>query len=47
MDNVAPMEPFERDAEPVADYRRQSRIFLQRARNFLAEGDLHQASEKG
>lgn len=47
MDDMAPMEPFERDAESVADYRRQSRVFLERARSFLAEGDLHQASEKG
>ena len=47
MDNAAPMQPFDYDAEPVADYRQQSRVFLARARNFLAEGDLHQASEKG
>ena len=46
-DDKAPIEPFEHDAESVADYRRQSRVFLSRARNFLAEGDLHQASEKG
>lgn len=46
-DNSAPVEPFEHDTESVSDYRRQSRIFLGRARSFLAEGDLHQASEKG
>ena len=35
--------------DPVAieDYRRKSREFLARARAFLSEGDLHQASEKG
>ena len=35
--------------DPVAidDYRRKARIFLTRSRDFLAEGDLHQASEKG
>ena len=35
--------------DPVAieDYRRKSREFLVRGRAFLAEGDLHQASEKG
>ena len=33
--------------EAVADYRRQSRAFLGRAREYLAADDLHQASEKG
>ena len=35
--------------DPVAvdDYRQQARIFLGRAREYLAEDDLHQASEKG
>ncbi len=35
--------------DPVAieDYQRKSREFLVRGRAFLAEGDLHQASEKG
>ena len=35
--------------DPVAieDYRQKSREFLARSRAFLAEGDLHQASEKG
>ena len=35
--------------DPVAieDYRQKSREFLARGRAFLAEGDLHQASEKG
>ena len=35
--------------DPVAieDYRRQARDFLARARQYLAQDDLHQASEKG
>ena len=41
------MEPSEQAAGAVADYRQQSRIFLGKAREYLAEGDLHQASEKG
>ena len=47
MANQAPMEPYDNESEPVADYREQSREFLVRARNHLASGDLHQASEKG
>ena len=43
----APMEPFDDDAESVADYREQSREFLDRGRGYLANGDLHQAAEKG
>ena len=31
----------------VQDYIRQSRYFLGKARQYLAEDDLHQASEKG
>jgi len=31
----------------VADYEAQAREFLGKAREYLAEGDLHQASEKG
>ncbi len=31
----------------VADHRARAAYFLQRGREFLAEGDLHQASEKG
>ena len=46
-DNKAPMEPFEHDAESVRDFRQQSRVFLARARTYLNDGDLHQASEKG
>ena len=35
------------DPEAVEDYRQQARIFLGRAREYLAADDLHQASEKG
>ncbi len=35
------------DPAAIEDYRRKSREFLVRSRAFLAEGDLHQASEKG
>lgn len=35
------------DPEAVEDYRQQARIFLGRAREYLSEGDLQQASEKG
>ena len=41
------MEPYENGNAVVADYREQSREFLQRARTYLANGDLHQAAEKG
>lgn len=47
MGNQAPMEPYENRSEPVSDYREQSREFLQRARFYLENGDLHQAAEKG
>ena len=35
------------DSIATADYRRQARTFLARSREYLTEGDLHQASEKG
>ncbi len=35
------------DPVAVEDYRRQARDFLAKSREYLAEGDLHQASEKG
>jgi hypothetical protein len=41
------MAPYERNAGSVADYRQQSRVFLAKSREYLADGDLHQASEKG
>ena len=47
MDDMAPMEPYEQDDAAVVDYRRQSREFLSRGREYLANGDLHQAAEKG
>ena len=47
MSQTSPMEPFDRDGDAVADYRQQSREFLSKGRAYLADGDLHQASEKG
>ena len=41
------IEPFEQDGGAVADYRQQAREFLVKSRQYLAEDDLHQASEKG
>ena len=35
------------DTNAVEDCRQQSRLFLAKSREYLAEGDLHQASEKG
>ena len=35
------------DMVEVADYAAQAREFLTRSREYLAAGDLHQASEKG
>ena len=35
------------DHEEVADYESQAREFLAKSRDYLAAGDLHQASEKG
>lgn len=37
----------ELDFEAVTDYEAQAREFLARGREYLAAGDLHQASEKG
>ena len=42
-----PMEPSDGPAAEIADYRRQAREFLLKSRQYLAEDDLHQASEKG
>lgn len=47
MNQTSPMEPFETDDEAVADYRQQARVFLTKSHQYLAEDDLHQASEKG
>ena len=35
------------DNEAVADHLNQSRDFLAKSREYLTQGDLHQASEKG
>ena len=45
MTQMSPAEPFDSDA--AWDYRQQARHFLGKSREYLAEGDLHQASEKG
>jgi hypothetical protein len=34
------------DTSVMLEYRQQAQIFLAKARAYLAEGDLHQASEK-
>ena len=52
MSQSVPMEPFEPGEnnpgeEAVADFARQSREFLAKGKEYLAAGDLHQASEKG
>ena len=47
MTQMAPMEPFDELGETIEDYRLQSRHFLERSHHYLAEDDLHQASEKG
>ena len=47
MAQTSPMEPFDRDNDAVADYRQQSREFLSKGRQYLADSDFHQASEKG
>ena len=35
------------DNEAIADHLNQARDFLARSRDYLTQGDLHQASEKG
>ena len=42
-----PMEPYGPNASAAVDYRRQARVFLAKGREYLADDDLHQASEKG
>ena len=37
----------EYDPVAVEDYRQQARVFLAKAHEYLADDDLHQASEKG
>ena len=47
MTQMSPMEPYDQARDAAADYHRHSRLFLVRAREYLAVDDLHQASEKG
>ncbi len=47
MPQSVPMEPFEQSDNAVVDFARQSREFLDKGREYLAAGDLHQASGKG
>ncbi len=47
MPQMSPMQPYDELMETIEDYRLQSREFLERSRRYLAEDDLHQASEKG
>ena len=47
MSQSVPMEPYEQGDEAIADYRKQSCAFLAKGREYLANGDLHQAAEKG
>ena len=47
MGQSVPMEPYEQGDNAVSDFARQSRVFLDRSREYLSAGDLHQASEKG
>lgn len=47
MTQSSPIEPFDEPTAAVADYRQQAREFLVKSRQYLAEDDLHQASEKG
>ena len=35
------------DTEAVADHVNQARDFLAKSREYLTQGDLHQASERG
>ena len=42
-----PIEPFNEQSAAIADYRQQARAFLAKSRQYLADDDLHQASEKG
>ena len=47
MTQSSPIEPSDGPEAEIADYRRQAREFLLKSRLYLAEDDLHQASEKG
>ena len=47
MPQMSPMQPYDEMRESIEDYRLQSREFLAKSRTYLADDDLHQASEKG
>ena len=47
MTQSSPIEPFDGPAAAIADYRQQTREFLVKSREYLANDDLHQAAEKG
>ena len=47
MSQMSPMQPYDEFIETIEDYRLQSREFLAKSRTYLADDDLHQASEKG
>ena len=47
MPQMSPMQPYDELIETIADYRLQSREFLAKSRTYLADDDLHQATEKG
>ena len=47
MTQSSPIEPFNEPAAAIADYLEQAREFLSKSRQYLADDDLHQASEKG
>ena len=44
--SISMTEP-EETGDVVTDHRQRAEYFLRRSRDFLADGDLHQASEKG
>lgn len=47
MPQMSLMQPYDQMGETIEDYRLQSREFLAKSRTYLADDDLHQASEKG
>ena len=47
MTQTSPIEPFDESTAAIDDYRQQSREFLVKSRQYLADDELHQASEKG
>ena len=44
---TSPIEPFDSDDDAVGDFRQQAQQFMVKSRQYLADGHLHQASEKG